>query len=96
MRQRTRIMMTTDGPLLVQGDVDLILPDGTVMHPQRRIIALCLCNRSQVWPFCDTSHRETRQPKGTRQAMVSHSAGNMLAAEVMGSKPERDAPARDA
>jgi CDGSH-type Zn-finger protein len=60
MSQRTRITMTADGPLIVHGPVDLILPDGTAVIPQRRTFALCLCNRSQAWPFCDTSHRKRR------------------------------------
>jgi CDGSH-type Zn-finger protein len=81
MRQRTKVLMTTDGPLLIQGEIDLFLPDGTIIHPQRRTIALCLCNRSLAWPFCDTSHRKGHRGTARTQAMISHSAGNVLRVE---------------
>jgi CDGSH-type Zn-finger protein len=46
-----------DGPLLVRGDVDIVGPDGTVLPPRRRTIALCRCGMSALKPFCDGSHK---------------------------------------
>lgn len=42
------------GPLYVRGDVELIMPDGSVVHETR--LALCRCGNSQNKPFCDNSH----------------------------------------
>lgn len=47
-----------DGPVLVEGPVDLVLPDGTAVRSQRPVVAICACRRSKRYPFCDTSHRE--------------------------------------
>ncbi len=46
-----------DGPVLVEGPVDVELPDGTVVHSDRPVVALCTCRRSRRQPWCDTSHR---------------------------------------
>jgi CDGSH-type Zn-finger protein len=45
------------GPLLVEGPVEVELPDGTVVVCDRPIVGLCTCRRSRRQPFCDTSHR---------------------------------------
>lgn len=52
-----RVTMTGDGPILVQGPVEVELPDGSVVVSERPVTALCACRRSKRWPFCDTSHR---------------------------------------
>jgi CDGSH-type Zn-finger protein len=45
------------GPLLVEGPVDEVLPDGTVVRSDRFVVAVCTCRRSKRYPLCDTSHR---------------------------------------
>ncbi|GLW57324.1 CDGSH iron-sulfur domain-containing protein [Kitasatospora phosalacinea] len=57
-----RIRLTERGPLLVDGPVDLLLPDGTVLHCDRPVVAVCTCRRSRRYPLCDTSHRTHRRP----------------------------------
>lgn len=52
-----RVTMTGEGPILVQGPVEVELPDGRVVTSDRSVTALCACRRSKRWPFCDTSHR---------------------------------------
>ncbi|MGW4895963.1 CDGSH iron-sulfur domain-containing protein [Kitasatospora sp. NPDC004240] len=59
-----RVRITPDGPLLVEGPVEITLPDGTVRRSDRPVVALCLCRRSRRYPFCDTSHRR-RRPRRT-------------------------------
>ncbi len=44
--------------MLVEGPVDLVLPDGTHVRADRPMVAICACKRSRCYPFCDTSHRE--------------------------------------
>ncbi|MGW0698392.1 CDGSH iron-sulfur domain-containing protein [Streptomyces sp. NPDC002867] len=52
-----RITPTRDGPLLVEGPVDVVLEDGAVATSDRFTVALCMCRRSRAYPWCDTSHR---------------------------------------
>lgn len=54
----TRVTMPEGlGPLLVEGPVEVVLPDGTKVTSERPVVALCACRRSRRYPFCDTSHR---------------------------------------
>lgn len=50
------------GPALVEGPVEVVLPDGSVRESGRPVVALCLCRRSRRYPFCDTSHRRRSLP----------------------------------
>lgn len=45
------------GPVLVEGPVEVVLDDGTVARSDRFVVALCTCRRSRTYPWCDTSHR---------------------------------------
>ena len=44
-------------PRLVEGPVDFTLPDGARVQSDRPVVAICRCQRSERYPFCDTSHR---------------------------------------
>lgn len=46
-----------DGPLLVRGDVDILLADGSPAPRRRRTVALCRCGASGIKPYCDGSHK---------------------------------------
>jgi len=60
----TRVVMPDGvGPVLVDGPVEVVLPDGTTVRSERPVVALCTCRRSRRFPFCDTSHRR-RSPSG--------------------------------
>ncbi|MFF8712775.1 CDGSH iron-sulfur domain-containing protein [Streptomyces sp. NPDC015184] len=52
-----RITLTEDGPLLVEGPVEVTAPDGSVHTSDRFVVAICTCRRSGAFPWCDTSHR---------------------------------------
>ncbi|NIL75101.1 CDGSH iron-sulfur domain-containing protein [Rhodococcus sp. B10] len=56
----TRIRMVKGGPLMVEGPVEIELPDGETVESDRVTVALCMCHRSKNYPFCDTSHRKRR------------------------------------
>jgi uncharacterized Fe-S cluster protein YjdI len=50
------ITASRNGPLYLQGDVQVELEDGTkVVHDTR--VALCRCGKSALQPLCDGSHR---------------------------------------
>jgi CDGSH-type Zn-finger protein len=55
--------MTEGGPFLVEGPVELELPDGTTVTSERPVVALCACRRTKRYPFCDTSHRRKVRPQ---------------------------------
>ncbi|GAA1138969.1 hypothetical protein GCM10009579_74390 [Streptomyces javensis] len=57
----------TDGPMLIEGPVEVTLPDGSVVRSDRFTVAVCLCGRSARYPWCDTSHRR-RPPRSRRGA----------------------------
>ncbi|KAB8163899.1 CDGSH iron-sulfur domain-containing protein [Streptomyces sp. 3MP-14] len=52
-----RVVAERDGPLLVEGPVEVVLDDGRVVRGDRFLVALCTCRRSRRFPWCDTSHR---------------------------------------
>ncbi|MFF3072250.1 CDGSH iron-sulfur domain-containing protein [Kitasatospora sp. NPDC057904] len=59
-RPTTRVVVVPDGPLLVEGPVEVVLPGGEIRVSERPVVALCVCRRSRCYPFCDTSHRRRR------------------------------------
>lgn len=58
MRDVRRVTPVPGGPVLVEGPVEVELPDGTLVRSDRPVVALCTCRRSRRAPFCDTSHRD--------------------------------------
>lgn len=52
-----RVTPVPGGPVLVEGPVEVVLPDGSTVVSERPMVALCACRRSRRYPFCDTSHR---------------------------------------
>ena len=65
MGETREIVMTGDGPVLVSGPVEIVLPDGSRVRSDRPVTALCVCRRSRRAPFCDTSHRRKARPTDT-------------------------------
>ncbi len=51
------INIVPDGPLYIQGTIEIRAPDGTLLHRDTRV-ALCRCGASANKPFCDNSHRQ--------------------------------------
>lgn len=49
--------------MLVEGPVEVVLPDGGTVRSDRPVVALCACRRSRRYPFCDTSHRARVRPE---------------------------------
>ncbi|WP_371350627.1 MULTISPECIES: CDGSH iron-sulfur domain-containing protein [Streptomyces] len=60
-----RVRLGTDGPMLIEGPVEITLPDGGVVRSDRFMVAVCQCGRSARYPWCDTSHR--RVPPRSRR-----------------------------
>ncbi|MFD7078993.1 CDGSH iron-sulfur domain-containing protein [Streptomyces sp. NPDC059918] len=52
-----RVAVEHQGPVLVEGPVEVVLEDGTVARSDRFMVAVCTCRRSRTYPWCDTSHR---------------------------------------
>ncbi|MGI5163281.1 CDGSH iron-sulfur domain-containing protein [Spirillospora sp. CA-253888] len=62
-REPRRVVVEPGGPVLVEGPVEVELPDGTTASSDRFMVALCACRRSKRYPFCDTSHRRKTRPR---------------------------------
>jgi CDGSH-type Zn-finger protein len=60
-----RVRVQRDGPLLIEGPVEVVGDDGEVTVSERFTVAVCTCRRSREFPWCDTSHRcRRRKPSG--------------------------------
>jgi CDGSH-type Zn-finger protein len=62
----THVIITTkaNGPLIVEGPVRIVTPDGRELSPPPRkdgkpaeVVVLCRCGGSQTKPFCDGTHK---------------------------------------
>ncbi|MFJ9642228.1 CDGSH iron-sulfur domain-containing protein [Streptomyces sp. NPDC101206] len=56
-----RVTVVPQGPVLIEGPVEIVLEDGTVARSDRFTVAVCTCRRSRNLPWCDTSHRPRRR-----------------------------------
>lgn len=56
-RNERRVTVVPNGPVLVEGPVELVTEDGVTHTSDRFVVAVCACRRSKRYPFCDTSHR---------------------------------------
>lgn len=52
-----RVTVDREGPVLIEGPVEVTAEDGSVVSSDRFVVALCTCRRSRSYPWCDTSHR---------------------------------------
>lgn len=54
----TKILINSNGSIKVEGDFQIVDPQGTQYGLQgRTIVSLCRCGRSTNKPFCDGSHK---------------------------------------
>ena len=67
-REAREVVLTDDGPVLVSGPVEIVLPDGRRVRADRPVTAICVCRRSRRAPFCDTSHRRKVRPSDAQGA----------------------------
>ncbi|GGR89342.1 hypothetical protein GCM10010252_30300 [Streptomyces aureoverticillatus] len=56
-RRARRVTVDPQGPVLVEGPVEVVRDDGTVARSDRFLVAVCTCRRTRTPPWCDTSHR---------------------------------------
>ncbi|ONI88324.1 hypothetical protein ALI144C_07645 [Actinosynnema sp. ALI-1.44] len=64
---RAAYASTITGPVLVDGPVELVTEDGTVVRSDRVVVAVCACRRSKRFPLCDTSHRRRVRRDGSQE-----------------------------
>ncbi|UNO38851.1 CDGSH iron-sulfur domain-containing protein [Streptomyces sp. MST-110588] len=58
-----RVRQEPGGPVLIEGPVEVALEDGGTARSDRPVVAVCMCRRSRIYPWCDTSHRGRRRPR---------------------------------
>ncbi|KAA0022107.1 CDGSH iron-sulfur domain-containing protein [Antrihabitans cavernicola] len=56
--ERKAVRIAENGPMLIDGPVDITMPDGSCVRSDRFVVAICMCRRSKSYPLCDTSHRQ--------------------------------------
>jgi uncharacterized Fe-S cluster protein YjdI len=56
-QQPLEVRASTNGPLLLSGDVRILDADGSVLYEGERA-ALCRCGQSGNKPFCDGTHKK--------------------------------------
>ena len=83
-----RVIPVPGGPVLMEGPVEVVLPDGSTVVSERPMVALCACRRSKRYPFCDTSHRR-RIREAPNQGARASSRGRRNE-----ERPEDQAPSR--
>lgn len=57
METQTKINIMENGPLLVEGSIEITRPDGTV-ESKEKTTAFCRCGASANKPFCDGQHKK--------------------------------------
>jgi CDGSH-type Zn-finger protein len=89
-----RVNVDRDGPILIEGPVEIVAADGSVASSDRFVVALCTCRRSRSYPWCDTSHRAHKRPSAERHApQASHAP---RPSEVSQAPEATDAPGNEA
>jgi CDGSH-type Zn-finger protein len=54
----TKIVATDNGPLRVEGDIEILDAQGKAFGlAGRTVVSLCRCGHSQTKPFCDGTHK---------------------------------------
>ncbi|MCX5060563.1 MULTISPECIES: CDGSH iron-sulfur domain-containing protein [unclassified Streptomyces] len=69
-----RIRVQRDGPLLIEGPVEVVGENGEVTVSDRFTVAVCTCRRSRLFPWCDTSHRHRTPPRAPETASEATTA----------------------
>lgn len=71
-----RVTVERNGPVLIEGPVELVSEDGTTVTSSRFIVAVCTCRRSRTYPWCDTSHRTRTKPPASVRHGHEHDSQN--------------------
>ncbi|HEY3527561.1 MAG TPA: CDGSH iron-sulfur domain-containing protein [Nocardioides sp.] len=57
MSRQLRIRVCPDGPVLVRGAEAVVDERGEQHTVTRPVVALCVCGRSSLTPWCDGTHQ---------------------------------------
>jgi CDGSH-type Zn-finger protein len=60
MSNEVRIRSCPDGPVLVRGADAVVDDEGTRHEVTRPVVALCVCGKSSLAPWCDGTHKSVR------------------------------------
>ncbi|MFF3089900.1 CDGSH iron-sulfur domain-containing protein [Streptomyces nojiriensis] len=73
-----RAAVDPQGPVLIEGPVEIALGNGTIVRSDRFVVAVCTSRRSRTSPWCDTSHRPRERddpPPAASTAWTTHASG---------------------
>ncbi|MFD7919462.1 CDGSH iron-sulfur domain-containing protein [Streptomyces sp. NPDC059740] len=88
-----RLRQEPGGPTLVEGPVEVVCEDGSVVRSDRPMVAVCTCHRSRILPWCDTSHRARRRDPAAGRPADAPTTGR-AAGDAEPDAPDRAAPGR--
>jgi CDGSH-type Zn-finger protein len=57
-----RVSACPDGPVLVRGADAVVDQEGRRHEVTRPVVAVCVCGRSSLAPWCDGTHKSGRPP----------------------------------
>ena len=58
MLEQVQIKVMKNGPLMIEGKVEITDENGDINKTKGKMVALCLCAQSAKKPFCDGSHKK--------------------------------------
>lgn len=65
MSAEVRVRPCPDGPVLVRGADQIVDEAGVAHEVTRPVVAVCVCGRSQLTPWCDGTHKSVRRKEAT-------------------------------
>ena len=58
MLEQVQIKVMKNGPLMIEGKVEITDENGDINETEGKMVALCRCGHSANKLFCDGSHKE--------------------------------------
>lgn len=59
MSEKTKIKLLPNGPAIIEGEFELLSPNGVELAEGKGMVALCRCGASINKPFCDGTHAKS-------------------------------------
>jgi CDGSH-type Zn-finger protein len=89
--EQNALLVSRDGPLFIRGELELLLPDGSVSKETR--LTLCRCGASTHKPYCDNSHLRVHFEDSSKRIPAGELGGDRSdAGGPLRIEPQRDGP----
>ncbi len=58
--RRVRVTVRDNGPLRIEGPIEIVTPEGELIQVVDTVVTLCRCGGSKNKPFCDGTHWDVK------------------------------------